>query len=127
MHRKRRRKGEKIFVKISNKEYTSNLYILKQILMKKYYYKFKSGKTLIRQKRMTKKLSPTEAHLIVKDYIKIQAGRHKVFRTVKELLKARWISRNVPSKLVTKFKLLWWELYTTEKIDYRKNIFLERS
>jgi len=44
--------------------------------MKKHYYTPKSGKVLARQKRMTKKLSPTEAHVIIKDYVKIQASRH---------------------------------------------------
>jgi len=44
--------------------------------MTKHYYTAKSGKTLARQKRMTKKLSPTEAHVIVRDYVKIKEGTH---------------------------------------------------
>ena len=95
--------------------------------MKKSYYITKSGKTLARQKRMTKKLWPTEAHVIVKDYVKLKEGRHKYFSEVKELIKTRKVSRNVPSKLLTKFRRLWEELHPKEAIDYKVNVFLERS
>ena len=127
MHDNRGRKREGIFVRIHDKEYTGNSYILKQISMQKYYYSPKSGKTLARQIRMTKKLSPTEAHLIVKDYVKIKEGKHKYFGTVNALTAERNISRNVPSKLLTKFHRQWKELHPKETIDYKVNIFLERS
>ncbi len=80
--------------------------------MNKYYYTPKSGKTLVRQKRMTKKLSPTEAHVIVKDYVKIKQGKHRAFSTVQELLDVRKISRNVPSKQLRKFENLREELHS---------------
>ncbi len=95
--------------------------------MKKSYYSLKSGKTLSRQKRMKKKLWPTEAHVIVKDYVKIKSWKHKYFKEVKELTKERNVSRNVPSKLLTKFHKLWKELHPAEEIDYQVNVFLERS
>ena len=79
--------------------------------MNKYYYTPKSGKTLARQKRMTKKLSPTEAHVIVKDYVKIKQGKHKAFRTIQNLVQTRKISRNVPSKQLKKFNDLRKELH----------------
>lgn len=93
----------------------------------KSYYVPKSGKTLARQNRMTKKLWATEAHLIVKDYVKIKKGKHKYFKQVKDLLKERKISRNVPSKLHTKFHKLWKELHPKEEVNYNVNVFLERS
>jgi hypothetical protein len=74
------------------------------------YYSKKSGSTLIRQNRMTNKLSPPQAYEIVKDYLKIQAQNHSTFNTVKDLLDARKISRNVPSKLLKKFHILWNDL-----------------
>ncbi len=95
--------------------------------MKETYYRPKSGKTLVRQKRMTKKLWPTEAHVIVKDYMKIKAGKHKYFREVKDLIKERKVSRNVPSKLLTKFHMQWKELHPKEEVNYKVNVFLERS
>ena len=95
--------------------------------MKKTYYTPKSGKTLARQNRMTKKLWPTEAHVIVKDYVKIKAGKHKYFKEVNDLLKSRKISRNVPSKLLIKFHNLREELHPDEEINYKVNVFLERS
>lgn len=91
------------------------------------YYVKKSGSTLVRQNRMIKKLSPTQAFEIVKDYRKIQTKSHSTFDTVKDLLIARNISRNVPSKLLQRYKTLWSEIYPWVDIDYTKNIFLERS
>ena len=95
--------------------------------MQKHYYTKKSGKTLSRQNRMTKKLWPTESHLIVKDYLKIKAWKHKYFKEVKALASTRKVSRNVPSKLFIKFQKLWKELHPKTKINYKVNVFLERS
>lgn len=95
--------------------------------MSKHYYTPKSGKTLARQNRMTKKLSPTQAHVIVKDYMKIQSWKHSTFQSVKELCKARWITRNVPNKLYNRFSELRKLFYPDKEIDYNKNIFLQRS
>lgn len=76
---------------------------------------------------MTKKLWPTEAHLIVKDYVKIKEGKHKYFETVAAMTTERKISRNVPSKLFAKFLKQWGELHQNEIIDYEINVFLQRS
>lgn len=94
----------------------------------KSYYSPKSWSILIRQNRMTNKLSPSQAHLIVKDYIKIKKGTHSIFNTVKDLLvwrKIKW--RNTPSKLKNKYDRLWKELYKWKEIEYKKNVFLERD
>ena len=65
--------------------------------------------------------------MIVKDYVKINTHKHKLFKSVKELLEARNISRNVPSKLLTKFHILWKELHPKEEVNYKVNVFLERA
>lgn len=96
-------------------------------MLKYVYYTPKSGKTLARQPRMTRKLSPTQAHVIVKDYVKIQSWDHRTFAMVKDLLIARNISRNVPSKLLKRFHMLREEFHVGEEIDYAVNVFLERS
>ncbi len=94
----------------------------------KSYYSPKSWSCLIRQNRMTKKLSPPQAHLIVKDYIKIKKGKHSTFETVQDLLVARRIKgRNTPNRLKNKFDKLRKELKGWEEINYEKNIFLERD
>jgi hypothetical protein len=50
-----------------------------------------------------------------------------LFKYVDDLLKERKISRNVPSKYLKKFEILWKELRPDEEVDYNVNIFLERS
>ena len=65
--------------------------------------------------------------MIVKDYVKIKAGKHKYFTDVKGLIEERKISRNVPSKLLTKFEHLWEELHPKEEVNYKVNVFLERT
>ena len=76
---------------------------------------------------MTKKLSPPQAHQIVKDYVRIKANKHSTFTCVKDLLVARKISRNLPGKLRKRFDLLWQEFRPDNEIDYKVNIFLERA
>lgn len=65
--------------------------------------------------------------MIVKDYVKIKKNNHKYFKEVKDLIKERKVSRNVPSKLLRKFHILWKELHPEEKVNYNVNVFLERS
>lgn len=91
------------------------------------YYSKKSWSTLVREERMIKKFSPPQAHVIVKDYVKILAWEHSTFSCVKDLLNARNISRNAPSKLKKKFDLYWSELHEVNIINYDINVFLERS
>ena len=93
----------------------------------KHHYSPKSGKTLARQNRMRKKLAPTEAHQVVKDYIRIKAGKHSTFMSVNDLLVVRKVSRNLPRKMKKRFDILWKEFYPDKDIDYKINIFLERA
>jgi len=76
---------------------------------------------------MTKKLSPLQAHQVVKDYVSIKAGKHSTFTCVKDLLVARKISRNLPGKLRKRFDTLWKEFHPDRELDYKTNIFLERA
>jgi hypothetical protein len=89
-------------------------------------FKRLSGAELIRKKRMIKKLDSYTRHSIVKNYLALKNGTG-AFGSVSSICKQFNVSRNVPAKLLSKFKALRAVLYVDKEPDYTVNIFLQRE